>query len=719
MTTKRRLTPHDLFRFQMVDDPQIAPDGTRVAWVRTWLDADENRYRANIWITDLASGASQALTHGTNQDTMPRWSPDGKLLAYLAAVPAADAPPGPPPAVTVVDRGAQLHILDVESGAVHVMTRLRGGVMAPEWSPDGTQIAFLTYVDPARGLETLPDAPPADDAYTKFSRDVLVTSRVRWKFDNIGHLGEYRRQIATIAVDPQSLDAPSAPVLRTQEKADLAPPAWSPDGRTLATAGNLDADGELVRSSNVYLVDLTVPAPVTPRALFGLEEMRSSDLAWSPDGRTLAVCGHNDPVIGHYGNQYLWLVDVSTGEGVNATAWLDRALGDYSRNSDMRRYGGDDGPRWIDGGQRLLVLVNEGGSVFLAEIDPAAQTMTPLTSGRQSVVAFTVDRNEAAAVLLIADDMNPGDLYLLNIERGLSDGGYAPGGSEQISEEKIRSNPRSISRLTRVNAELFEELEMTEPIRFWAQSGDVQIDSWLIPPVGAEPGKRYPVILYTGGGPGGMRASVFCHEFHLYAARGYAVLHCNTRGNHGYGQDFSTPTRGAWGDLDTLDNMAALRTACAQFDFIDPERTAVAGGSYGGYMATWIISRYPEFKAAVVDRCLFNRHSFNGVADIGFLLDRVEFDKQLPWENPQRYLDRSPMSGIAGVKTPTLVVHSAEDLRCPVDQGEQLYMALHRVGVPTKLVRFPNESHELSRSGRPWHRIFRLEQYLAWFAEWL
>ncbi|MCB0115720.1 MAG: PD40 domain-containing protein, partial [Caldilineaceae bacterium] len=140
MSTKRRLSPHDLFSFHMADDPQISPDGTRVAWVRTWMDADENRYRANIWITDLASGESQALTHGTNQDTMPRWSPDGKLLAYLAAVPAGDAPPGPPPAVTVVDRGAQLHILDVESGGVYVMTRLRGGVMAPEWSPDGTQI---------------------------------------------------------------------------------------------------------------------------------------------------------------------------------------------------------------------------------------------------------------------------------------------------------------------------------------------------------------------------------------------------------------------------------------------------------------------------------------------------------------------------------------------------------------------------------------------------
>jgi dipeptidyl aminopeptidase/acylaminoacyl peptidase len=300
---------------------------------------------------------------------------------------------------------------------------------------------------------------------------------------------------------------------------------------------------------------------------------------------------------------------------------------------------------------------------------------------------------------LIGDDMNPGDLYLL---RRAADGAW---GEPQ--------------RLTWINGELLGEIALTEPIRFMAPAGDVEIDTWVVPPVDLEPGQRYPVILYTGGGPGGMRASVFCHEFHLYAAQGYVVVHCNTRGNHGYGQDFSTPTRGQWGVLDLADNIAALEAACARFDFIDPTRKAVAGGSYGGLMATWTIIRHPEFRAAVVDRCLFNRYSFNGTSDMGFLLDRVEFDKQLPWEAVETYLERSPMTHIGAVRTPTLVVHSELDHRCPVEQGEQLYMALQRVGVPTQLVRFPNESHELSRSGRPWHRIFRLESYLAWFARWL
>ena len=411
-------------------------------------------------------------------------------------------------------------------------------------------------------------------------------------------------------------------------------------------------------------------------------------------------------------NQSLWLVDVATGQGVCATDWLDRALGDYSRNADMRRYGGDDGPRWLPGGEKLLALINEHGSVELAEIDPRGRKAIRLTQGTHSVVAFSLDRACRAVVLLIGDDLNPGDLYLL----------------DRTSQVDDAAGPPMLRRLTALNEPLLSELELEPPQRFMAKNGEIEIDTWVMPPVGyTVPNgesdqnihKRYPVILYTGGGPGGMRASVFCHEFHLYAAHGYAVVHCNTRGNHGYGQDFSVATRGKWGVLDYEDNMVALRQACEKFDFIDPDRMAVAGGSYGGYTAAWIVSRHPEFKAAVVDRCLYNRYSFNGTSDIGFLLDRVEFDKRLPWEVPTTYLERSPMSYIAGVKTPTMVVHSELDHRCPVEQGEQLYTALKRLGVPTKFIRFSGESHELSRSGRPWSRIFRLNAYLDWFAQWL
>ena len=712
MNAKRRLTANDLLNFQMVDDPQVSPDGTQVAWVRTWLDADQNRYRSQIQLTRLDDGSARQLTTGLGMDTYPRWSPDGRFLLYLAS-PATPSPSKSP--ISVLDRGSQLHVIEPTSDKSWQLTNLRGGTAGPSWSPDGTRIAFLTYVDPAIGLESIApattddsDGKGDDDLYTRFNRDVLVTHRLRWKFDSIGYLGDYRRQIALVKFNPTA--PPMPPLLLTRGEFDLSAPAWSPDGQTLATSGNLDPDGEMVRSLHIYLVDVAQAEErgqtVPPKKLFGLEEMRSQDLAWSPDGLTLAVCGHDDPVIGHYGNQYLWLIDVASGKGRCVTAWLDRALGDYSRNSDMRRYGGEDGPRWLPNGEKLLALVNEHGSVDLIEIDPAQEQATPLTQGKHSVVAFTLDSSCQTAVLLIGDDLNPGDLYLLD-----------------RNEDTSASGLPTLRRLTAVNEALRSEIAWEEPLRFMAKNGDIEIDTWVMPPVGYREeeakGKRYPVILYTGGGPGGMRASVFCHEFHLYTAQGYAVVHCNTRGNHGYGQDFSVATRGKWGDLDYEDNMAAIHQACEMFDFIDSERIAVAGGSYGGYTATWIASRHPELKAAVVDRCLYNRYSFNGTGDIGFLLDRVEFDKQPPWADPTPYLERSPLTYIGGIKSPTLVVHSELDHRCPVEQGEQLYTALKRLGVPTKFVRFPNESHELSRSGRPWSRIFRLNAYLDWFAQWL
>ncbi len=690
---RRRLSSRDLLRFQLCDDPQVSPDGREVAWVRTWIDPEENRYRSRVMVTDIASGATRQLSEGPGLDTHPRWSPDGGQIAYLAAGrPRPTLAGAPPAAVTALDGGPQLMLVPAAGGPARALTALRGGARAPSWSPDGARIAFVTMLDPERGLEQIGDEQPApDDLYARFNRDVVVTQRLRWKSDAAGFLGNYYNHLAVVAVDPAA-PAPSLPVALTAGPHDFSPPVWSPDGRTLATTANLDPGGEGRRKSYIYLIDAAQPAP--PRALFGLEEMRSSDLSWSPDGATLAVCGHDDPTIGHYGTPNLWLVDVASGAGRCVTAELDRAIGDYSRNYDLRRYGGDDEPRWLPDGSGLLLLVNEAGTVHLNRLSLTDGGLTPLTTGDQVVTAFSLDPAARTLVALIGDSQNPGDLYALE-----------PG-----------AEPR---RLTAVNAELLGEVELSPAVRFACDSGGVRIEGWVNPPVGRLPGERYPVILYTGGGPGGMRASVFVHEWQVYAAQGYAVINCNTRGNHGYGQPFSAATRGRWGDLDYEDNIAFLRAACAAFDFIDPARLAVAGGSYGGYSAAWIIARHPEFKAAVVDRALTNRTSQVGTSDIGFLLDQVEFDKLLPWENVETLIERSPVLYAGSIQTPTLVVHSALDHRCAVEQGEQLYMALRRRGVPTELVRFPDESHELSRAGKPWHRIFRLDRYLDWFQRWL
>lgn len=301
-------------------------------------------------------------------------------------------------------------VIAASGGSAHPLTNLAGGVRNPIWSPDGSRIAFNTYVDPKIGLEFVASDAKATsevDSYIRFNRDVLVIERVRWQADSIGYIGNYRTQVVWIPFDAENLSLPE-PVLLTNGEADLTAPVWSPDGRYLATTGNLDPGAELLRNSYIYLLDVDGQAPVTPQQLSGLEEMRSSDLAWSPDGSTIAVCGHNDPVEGHYGNQMLWFVSVADGTATCVTEQLDRALGDYSRNQDLRRYGGDDGPRWLPDGQSLFVLVNEAGSVDLYQIDREDGTATARTQGKHSVVAFSTDPTFETIVALIGDDMNPG-----------------------------------------------------------------------------------------------------------------------------------------------------------------------------------------------------------------------------------------------------------------------------------------------------------------------
>jgi dipeptidyl aminopeptidase/acylaminoacyl peptidase len=682
-TTRRSVTLHDLLRFQMADDPQVSPDGRSVAWVRTEMLAEENRYRSTIGITDLASGATLDLVEGTH----PRWSPDGGRLAYLAPDPGATPLAGPPSAETFLDRMAQLWVRPIGGGEATRLTDLRGGAGEPAWSPDGERLAFTTLVHPERGPER-GDSAVSDDPYERFNRDVLVVTRVRWKSDALGLLGDYVRQLATVRADGSE----SARVV-TRGPQPLVSPTWSPDGSRLAASGNLGANADAERRQAVYLVDPAADGGA-PLALWWLAEMRGADLAWSPDGTRIAVCGHDDGAKGHYGFQRLWLVDVASGTGECVSAAHDVSLGDYSRNQDMRRYGGPDGPRWLPGGDGLLVLTNERGTVNLARFDLATRTLASVTEGDHSVCAFTLARDGTVAYVQ-GDHVTPGDVWTVRLD-----------------------DPRP-RRVSDVNAALRGEVALVEPERFVATGSGVEVEGWVLLPPNLAAGERCPVVLYTGGGPGGMRASVFTHEWQLYAAHGYAVINCNARGNYGYGEAFSLATKGAWGDLDYQDNMAFLREAIAAYPVIDGERLAVAGGSYGGYMASWITARHPEFKASVVDRCLFNRYAFGGTSDIGILLDHIEFDGKNPWEAPDAYLKWSPISYVDGIRTPTLVVHSALDYRCPIDQGEQLYSALRLMGVPTELVRFPDETHELSRAGRPWHRVFRLERYLEWFGRYL
>jgi dipeptidyl aminopeptidase/acylaminoacyl peptidase len=687
MATKTRpLEARDLLRVQMADDPQISPDGSQIAWVHTWMDSARDSYRSAVCVSDVATGEVRRVSGDIGLNSHPRWSPDGQQLAFLATQPQDTVQAMPP----------QLCLVPARGGAASRLAEFKHGAGEPAWSPNGRFIACTTMVDPRRGLETFAPPKEADDLYERYNQDVLVVRRRNWKMDGFGYRGELRRAVVVVDVGGGTFDESSVAIEALALGAyDLHTPRWSPDGTQLAVVGNLDADADAVRRQFVYLVDLDAPS-APPRKLAGLEDIRHTQVAWSPDGRRIALSGHNDATLGHYGNQQLWTIDVDSGALICITAEHDCTLG-HAAYTDVGRYAGDDGLLWLPNGRHVLALISQAGTVHLARIDVESGEIEIVTTGDFTVAAFSVDAAGERVAALIREALNPADIFQLDLQQPA---------------------PLVPRQVTAVNADWLAEIELSQPEKFQFRADDVTVDAWILPPVGRKPGQNCPVVLYTGGGPAGMRAANFLFEYQLLAAQGYALLFCNARGCQGYGQDFCTAILGAWGGHDFADNMRCLDEAVARFDFVDSDRVGMAGGSYGGYLVNWALGHTDRFRATVSDRSVFNRHSSYGTSDIGHLRE-FEFDNGPPWETGEHYRAQSPLSYIGAAATPTLVVHSAQDLRCAVEQGEQLYLALKRLGVPTKLIRFPNESHGLSRGGRPWHRIFRLQAYLDWFEEWL
>ena len=237
-------------------------------------------------------------------------------------------------------------------------------------------------------------------------------------------------------------------------------------------------------------------------------------------------------------------------------------------------------------------------------------------------------------------------------------------------------------------------------------------------PVGAQPGVRYPALLNIHGGPHAQFGNTFFDEFRIQAGAGYAVVYTNPRGNQGYGEAFTRAVVGDWGGVDFSDAMAGLDEALRHADFIDPERLGVLGGSYGGYLTSWTVGHTSRFKAACSERALNSFASFFGTSDIGPWFAANE-SGALPWENPAWYVNHSPLTYAPNITTPLLIIHAENDLRCPIMEGEQLFMALKRLRRDTLFIRFPDETHDLSRSGRPRHRLERFRHILEWFGRYL
>jgi len=549
-------------------------------------------------------------------------------------------------------KAKQLYVLPLAGGDPQRLTDLDEDVTEVVWSPDGARLAFSSRV--------------RDKAYEEDDdrkRGPRRFERLQYKLDDEGWIGDRRRHLFTVAADGSE-----EPNQLTDGDFEDATPSWSPDGRRLAfvSARHEHWDTDLVR--DVFIVD---SEGGEPEQLTG-GDSRYEAPVWSADGSAIA-CRHTPDDFDYPHHGEIAVLDASTGERRVLTASLDRNCAPYP---EIRE------PVW-DGDSLLFVLEDSGYNPLYRVAADGSSEPEPVL-GEVWVTAFDC-----------------------------VDGEIVHSASTPTSLPEIYSGDR---RLTEVGP----AWESVEPERFTATSADgSEVEAWIMRPRDFEPDRRYPLLLNVHGGPFAQYGSRFFDEFQIYAAAGYAVLYSNPRGSSGYSEEWGRAIRGpveggpGWGTRDYEDVMAVMDEALERFDFIDPDRLGVLGGSYGGFMTSWILGHTDRFRAACSERSVNNFVLEGGSSDIGWAFKGIV--GAYWFEAPEVYLQISPSTYAADITTPLLVLHSENDLRCPLGHGEDLFAILRVLKRDVELVIFPAEGHNLSRTGSPAHRVMRFETILEWF----
>ncbi len=551
----------------------------------------------------------------------------------------------------------QLFVLPVAGGGEALrLTKLKEDVQDVAWSPDGTRIAFSARV--------------RDDAYEEEEerkRAPRRITRLHYKLDNVGWTTDRRQQVFVVPADGSA-----EPERLTDGEWENAQPSWSPDGTQLVFVSARGEGWDVDLVTDLFLM----PADGgEPEKLTG-SDATSAAPAWSPDGTRIAYLYTPGPYDWPRHTQ-IAVLDLATGERRLLTESLDRQCDPYPT---MRE------PAWD--GERIVFGVEDRGNVHVYTV-PADGSGPPerLVGGELGVRGFDVRYGtlvHAATTPTTFAELYSGDAKLTNVTDGFP-------------------------------------AELIDPERFTAVSKDgTEVDVWVMRPAGFEEGKRYPGLLNIHGGPFTQYGTGFFDEFQVYAGAGYAVVFSNPRGSSGFTEEWGRAIRGpangegpGWGTVDYEDLTAALDTALERYDFLDGNRVGVLGGSYGGYMTSWIVGHTNRFKAAISERAVNNLLSAYGSSDL-FWAFRGHFGA-FAYDAVDDYLKHSPISYADDIETPLLIMHSENDLRCDVEQAEQLFITLRLKGKETELIRFPGEGHELSRSGSPRHRLQRFEIVLDWF----
>jgi dipeptidyl aminopeptidase/acylaminoacyl peptidase len=644
------LVPNDLYALALLVDPQRDPRAPRTFYRRTTFERAANRTRGRIWVLS-DTGEARAFTGGVN-DRAPRPAPDGSALAFVA---------------DGSDEGtAVLKVLPLDGGEAVVLGTPMKKISAPVWSRDGKRIAFTA-------------AAPFDAATARIMVDDVTNARhiraLPFKSDDDGLLDGVRRHLYVVDVAGDG-----APRQVTCGDYDVATPDWSADGSAIVFAAAIDV-AEFRFTRDIHVVDVAtgdVRALTHGEGAMGMPRV-------SPDGTTVAFVGntHGDDAGGRFNDEVL-VVPFSGGAIASLSAALDRTVGEVLAG-DLRDGLGTCVPQWTQANEVVVQIADEG-VVDVRAFTPTGAVRT-IASGLRDIYAFSMGPDGTTAIAY-ATPTAPSALAVV-----------APDGTER--------------RLSTDNDAFLAERAIARPrrIRPTAADGTV-LDAWILEPADASREPR-PLVLQVHGGPHAAYGYAFSHEFQTLVGRGFTVAYGNPRGGQSYGHAYADAITGDWGGIDASDVLAIVDGVVAATP-VDTQRIGLAGGSYGGFMTTWLLGHSDRFAAGVSMRAVNDFVSEVGASDLGWFLER-EVASAMADDAGRKLFENSPMRNAARIDVPLLIDHSERDYRCPIDQGEQLFTLLRRLGKNAEFVRFTGDGHNLSRTGSPRNRILRLRAIAHWF----